>query len=263
MTASPSLFSSEFQRKPALIVLHQEHSTPGRIGMLLRHMGVALDIRRPRFGDPLPKTMAGHSCAVMFGGPMSANDEDDWLRREIEWIGAPLAEDKPFLGICLGAQLLARHLGHRVSAHPRGLVEVGYYPIFPTNAGHSLCDEPFPDHVYQWHREGFDTPKGATLLAAGADFEAQAIAVGKAAFGLQFHPDVTYQMMCRWTVVAHDRLNLPGAQTRQNQIDGWFVHDRPLARWTSAFLRKWLTLGRQDEDSDARAAADSQAVAAE
>ncbi len=89
---------------------------------------------------------------------MSVNDEDAWLRREIDWIGVPLKEDTPFLGICLGAQMLARHLGQRVRPHPHGRVEVGYYPIQPTEQGHCICDCRFPTHVYQWHREGFDLP---------------------------------------------------------------------------------------------------------
>ena len=89
---------------------------------------------------------------MIFGGPMSANDEEDWIKREIDWIGSPLKENKPFLGICLGAQLLARHLGHPVGSHPEGRVEVGYYPIHPTEEGHSVCDCRFPNRVYQWHR---------------------------------------------------------------------------------------------------------------
>jgi GMP synthase (glutamine-hydrolysing) len=66
---------------PVLIVLHQETSTPGRIGNALRALGHRLDIRRPRFGDPLPKTLDGHAGAVIFGGPMSANDPDDFVRQ--------------------------------------------------------------------------------------------------------------------------------------------------------------------------------------
>ena len=89
--------------QPVLLILHQEHSTPGRIGHALRKRGFPLDIRKPRFGDPLPETMAGHSGAVIFGGPMSANDNDDFIRHETDWIGVPLKEDKPFLGICLAA----------------------------------------------------------------------------------------------------------------------------------------------------------------
>ena len=226
-------------RKPMLIVLHGEHSTPGRIGRMLRDLGFGLDIRRPRFGDSLPQNMSGHSGAVFFGGPMSANDEDDWIRREIDWIGLPLKEQKPFLGICLGAQMLARHLGQTVGRHPEGKVEVGYYPIRPTEAGRGLCAAPFPTCVYQWHREGFDLPSGATLLAEGEDFEAQAIRFGEKAFGLQFHPDVTYDMMCQWTVTALERMNQPGAQEARRHLDGWFQHDGVVARWTEAFLRCW------------------------
>ena len=146
--------------KPILIVLHQEHSTPGRVGHALLRRGFPLDLRRPRYGDPLPETMDDHSGAVIFGGPMSANDTEDYLRREIDWIAVPLKEGKPFLGICLGAQMLVRQLGGSVSGHPEGHAEIGYYPIRPTEHGRALVD-PWPEQVYQWHREGFDLPRGA------------------------------------------------------------------------------------------------------
>ena len=152
--------------KPVLIIVHQEHSSPGRVGQVLAKHGYPLDIRRPRFGDPLPETMDAHAGAVIFGGPQSANDTDDFLKAETDWIGVPLREKKPFLGICLGAQMMARHLGARVYPHPQGHAEVGYYPIRPTAAGREVCPE-WPDHVYQWHREGFDLPAGGELLAEG------------------------------------------------------------------------------------------------
>src|SRR5690348_11741130 len=101
-------------KRPILIVLHQEHSTPGRVGLRLQARGHALDIRRPRFGDPLPDTLAEHAGAVVFGGPMSANDDEAYLHRETDWMEVPLAESAPLLGVCLGAQLLARHLGAAV-----------------------------------------------------------------------------------------------------------------------------------------------------
>src|SRR5262249_24812801 len=97
-----------------LIVLLQETSTPGRVGHALRQRGYPLDVRRPALGDPLPATMAEHAGAIVFGGPMSANDPTDFIRREIDWLKLPLKESKPFLGICLGAQMLASHLGSRV-----------------------------------------------------------------------------------------------------------------------------------------------------
>ena len=122
--------------RPVLIILHQETSTPGRVGNALRALGYPLDIRRPRFGDPLPETLDRHAGAVIFGGPMSANDSDNYVRREIDWIEIPLREQRPFLGICLGAQMLAKQLGAQVAPHHEGRVEVGYYPIRPTAAGH-------------------------------------------------------------------------------------------------------------------------------
>ena len=107
-----------------LIVVHSETSTPGRIGQMLKAKGYALDIRRPCLGEPLPETMADHDGAVIFGGPMSANDADDWIAREIDWIGVPLKEERPLLGVCLGAQMLSKHLGGRVGPHHEGAVEI-------------------------------------------------------------------------------------------------------------------------------------------
>ena len=115
--AAPVAAGPSAVRLPVLIVLHQETSAPGRIGNALRALGYLLDIRRPRFGDALPETLAAHSGAVIFGGPMSANDPDDYVRREIDWIALPLLEQRPYLGICLGAQMLDRKSTRLNSSH--------------------------------------------------------------------------------------------------------------------------------------------------
>lgn len=224
---------------PVLIVLHQEFSTPGRVGNLLRKRGIPLDIRRPALGDPLPDTMAGHAGAVIFGGPQSANDDIEFVKREIDWIGVPLKEDKPFLGICLGGQMLARHLGARVDSHADGHVEVGYYPIRPTDEGRNVC-EVWPDHVYQWHREGFEQPSGTTLLAEGDTFPVQAFRQGDHAYAIQFHPEVTHAMMCRWTIRGEQRMLLPGAKQRAAHFEDRWVFDYSMQNWLAAFLDHWL-----------------------
>ncbi len=236
--------------KPVLIIVHQEHSSPGRVGQGLAKLGFPLDIRRPRFGDPLPETMEAHAGAAIFGGPQSANDTDDFLKAETDWIGVPLREKKPFLGICLGAQMMARHLGARVYPHPQGHAEVGYYPIRPTAAGREVCPD-WPDHVYQWHREGFDLPAGGELLAEGdGAFAVQAFRYGTG-YSLQFHPEVTHAMMYRWLVRGAHRMTLPGAKQRQEHIADRAVHDLASRNWLAAFIGHWI--GRKAANQPAEA----------
>lgn len=203
---------------PVLLILHQERSTPGRVGHHLKARGVPMDVRRPRFGEPLPATLAGHAGVVVFGGPMSANDPDDFIRNEIDWLAAPLREEKPLLGICLGAQMLA---------------------IRPTEDGLRACPA-WPSHVYQWHREGVELPHGARLLARGDLFEVQAFAYGRAAYGIQFHAEVTHAMMCRWTTRGHERLSLPGAKSRPEHFADRPVYDAAIRAWLADFLDRWI-----------------------
>ncbi len=224
--------------KRVLLVLHQEASSPGKLGQMLRSKGFELDVRKPRFGEPLPETMAEHAGAVIFGGPMSANDADDFIRAETDWIGVTLKEGAPFLGICLGAQMLVKHLGGTVCGHCHGCAEIGFYDLHATEAGNRLTA--WPERVYQWHREGFDLPADATLLARGDIFENQAFSVDGTAFGLQFHSELTYAMACRWTVRGAARFELPKAQSRPEHMAGWFRYDPPIRAWLWNFLDVWL-----------------------
>jgi GMP synthase (glutamine-hydrolysing) len=228
-------------RLPILILLHSDRSTPGRIGTLLEAQGFRLDIRRPVLGDPLPESLAHHHGTMIFGGPMSANDPDDYIRRETDFIGVALKEDKPFLGICLGAQMLARQLGGTVSPHPEGHVEIGYYPLRALPGAEPYG--PWPPVVYHWHREGFSLPSGAHRLAASEVYENQAMRYGRAAFGIQFHPEVTRLVMHRWTVLGRERFKMPNAQDRHAHLEGQLLHDAPVAQWLRQFLDHWLALG--------------------
>jgi GMP synthase (glutamine-hydrolysing) len=227
--------------RPVLVVLHQEQSTPGRVGHRLADRGHPLDIRRPRFGDSLPETLAEHAGAVIFGGPMSVNDSDEYLKRETDWIGVALREGVPFLGLCLGAQMLARHLGAAVGPHGDGHIEVGWFGIKPTKAGRQLMR--WPERVHQFHREGFALPVGATLLAEGAaeTFPNQAFVYGAAAFAIQFHIELTTAMVNRWTARIGDRAKAPGGQERDLHFEGRALHDWQTAAFLDAFLDLWLS----------------------
>ncbi len=218
-----------------LVVLHQESSSPGRVGQMLEQKGFRLDIRRPVLGDPLPKTLADHAGAVVFGGPMSANDPDDFVRAEIDWLSVPLTENKPYLGICLGAQMLVKQLGGVVESHGEGLTEIGWYPLRATEKGRTLVPD-WPDMVYHFHREGFHLPAGAELLAEGDTYPNQAFRYGRTAWGLQFHAELTRAMMQRWVVHGAHRFDLPNAQLGKAHLDGRMLHDAPLRAWLSQFL---------------------------
>ena len=204
-----------------LVILHSETSTPGRIGHMLVEKGYRLDIRKPCLGEDLPATMENHAGAVLFGGPMSANDSDDWIAREIDW-------------------MLSKQLGGSVGPHADGLVEIGYYPLIPTAAGEGLG--PWPEHVYHWHREGLTLPRGAERIATGATFENQAFRYGAKAFGIQFHPEVTRHTMHRWAVLGAHRFAMPGAQHGKAHLDANLVHDGPVKLWLSGFLDRWLAV---------------------
>jgi GMP synthase (glutamine-hydrolysing) len=226
--------SLQAQKPKILVVLHQERSSAGRVGKVLLDLGYQLDICRPPLGDKLPKSLCDHAGAVMFGGPMSANDPDEFVGREINWLDVPLKENKPFLGICLGAQMLVKQLGKKVYSHPKGMVEIGWYPLEATAAGKALMD--WPDMAYQFHREGFELPDGALHLASSPDYPNQAFKYGDHAWGIQFHAELTLTMMHSWTVRGANRFTMPGAQDRHAHLHGRLLYDAALLNWLKAFL---------------------------
>ncbi|MEB3291191.1 MAG: glutamine amidotransferase [Leptolyngbya sp.] len=230
---------------PILTLVHQATSNPGLVRAILTEMGYCLDLRCPAMGATLPPTLDHHSAVIVFGGPMSANDDHlPFIRQELDWIPSVLAAQKPYLGICLGAQLLARTLGATVAPHPDGLREIGYYPIVPTPAGRSFLPQPMV--VYQWHQEGFEVPQGAHLLAKGSTFSHQAFRYQKA-FGLQFHPEITTTMVNHWTTEGADQLTYPGAQHRVHHISHHRLYRQSVEHWLRQFLAQWVAPSAQAE----------------
>jgi GMP synthase (glutamine-hydrolysing) len=178
---------------------HVPHEHLGRILPVLENRGAQLDYvdaeaQPARLPDP-----AGYAGLILMGGPMSVNDGLPYLQREMDWIAAAAGRGQPVLGVCLGAQLIAKALGGRVYRNP--VKEIGWREIEFTEAVRS--DPLFGrararETVFHWHGETYDPPAGAVLLASSAACRQQAFRVGQNVYGLQFHLEVTPAMIAEW-----------------------------------------------------------------
>ena len=225
-----------------IAVFHGRDSTPGKVGERLVARGFEIDPRCPCHGDPLPADLSRYSAAIVFGGPQSANDDHDpGIRAELDWIeGAALPSGKPLLGICLGAQQIARVLGARVGPHAEGLVEIGYYEVRPT--GHCARFMAGPTMFYQWHEETFDIPRDAVHLAENEMFPGQAFRYREHVYGVEFHPEMTREMIESWcgSDEGSARLDRPNAQGRAVHVEGYARYSGASDRWLDAFLDIFL-----------------------
>lgn len=226
-------------KRPILAILHTSGGDPGVVASSLEARGYIVE--RVRICDaPLPEDVSRYAGVVSFGGPMSANDESlGFIADELRWLPRVLKTGTPFLGVCLGAQMMARVLGAQVAPHPRHLLEAGYYPIEATQEGRSFLAGG-PMQVYHWHQEGFVLPRGATLLATGEDFSNQAYRYGDRVYGVQFHPEITRAIMSHWIEVAGHKLNRPTAQPGFLHLGLHAQHKAAVRRWLERFWDGWL-----------------------
>lgn len=213
-----------------LVVAHQADSSPGVLRTALEDLGFELTIRCPNRGDPLPSRFDAFAGTCVLGGPMSTGSDDRFpaRRRELAWLERVLAGDRPVLGICLGAQLMARALGAAVERDPLGRTEVGYREVTPATEDDAWLDA--PTHFYQWHRDVFELPSGAECFARGVDFPNQGFRYGSRILGLQFHPEITRATIERWTR-NETRLRELGAPSREAQLADHLRHAGAARLW--------------------------------
>ena len=227
--------------KIALFILHQKTSEAVDIANKLKIRGFDFEIIRPSLGESLPTNLNNYSAIVIFGGPMSVNDNDEFMKKEIDWIGQVLQSEVPFLGICLGAQILVKYLGCKVEKNPNELSEIGFYKIQPTENGIKMFQS--QDVFYQFHTEGFELPSGCELLAKGDIFTNQAFRY-KNCYGLQFHPEVNIYLHLKWLFLVLIKkphiLFKNGAQNIFYQLWLRIKYNNSISRWLDDFLDNYL-----------------------
>lgn len=198
-----------------LVFQHVAAEPLGSLDPLIRRRGHRIRfVNFERDPDARP-VLDRYRGLIVLGGPMNVGDQAQrpHLRTELRAIEQALKQDKPVLGICLGAQLLAHVLGAPVRRH--GLPEIGWYDLQTTAAGRDdavLAPLGIGAPVFQWHGQTFDLPGGATQLARTETCEQQAFRWGDRAYGFQFHLEVDEALIGRWlrTPGYADDLGAPG-----------------------------------------------------
>jgi GMP synthase (glutamine-hydrolysing) len=187
--------------KPILVLRHVPHEGPGLLADLLREAGLTYSYLDLYDNPPRQLDVSRLAALVVMGGPMNVDEtaRHPFLAHELEWIRAAVQSHLPVLGICLGAQLLAKALGARV--YPAARKEIGWHEIELTEAaaGDPLFAACGPrETVFQWHGDTFDLPAGAVCLAQSAAAPQQAFRYGRSAWGLQFHIEITPALLDLW-----------------------------------------------------------------
>jgi GMP synthase (glutamine-hydrolysing) len=198
-------------KKKVVIIKHVENEGPGMIENFLKDHGWELQVIDLSHGEKLPDDFDNIAAVIMLGGSMNVYEESTYpfLKDEDNFITRILIEEIPFLGICLGAQLLAKACGAIISGSPQK--EIGWYHIkFTENGKRDSLFQGLPQKipVFQWHEDTFEIPKKGVLLAESVVCKNQAFRVGNNAYGFQFHIEVTEEMVECWMKGEEGKVNI-------------------------------------------------------
>ncbi len=183
-----------------LILQHLDIEPPALIADVLLAAGHTLATVHLDQGDKLPDSSDHINGAIIMGGPQSANDiQTAYIRKELVWLEKAIKDGMPMLGICLGAQLIAKAAGAEILTSP--VRELGWFPVYQTSESETDPLFSLMQHgltVFQWHGETFSIPESMILTATHPDVPAQAFRLGHGQYGLQFHVEVKEHIIEDW-----------------------------------------------------------------
>lgn len=184
-----------------LFIKHITIEGPGTIADFLEDNKIPYAVIDLSYGDKVPKLEKDFQAIISLGGPMNVYEEERYpfLRDEDILLKRVVEEEVPFLGICLGAQLMAKAAGAKVIRNPEK--EIGWYKIVLNDYGlHDDLFKGFPEvfTVYQWHGDTFGIPEGGRRLAFSELCQNQVLKYGRNAYGIQFHVEITKEMIAQW-----------------------------------------------------------------
>lgn len=193
-----------------IIIKHIGIEGPGTIADYLEDNNIAYEVIDIFNGGALPDSLSNVSSVITLGGPMNVYEEDKYpfLKDENEFLKDVIERDIPTLGFCLGAQLIAKAKGAVVKKAPEK--EIGWFKISLNNDGlNGPLFQGFSREVevFQWHGDMFEIPDGAVALAKSDVCPNQAFRIGKNVYGLQFHVEVTGDMVLEWLASYKDELD--------------------------------------------------------
>ncbi len=222
-------------------IRHVDFEGLGLIAPVLQERGATIEYVEAAAGGVSSVTADGPDLLIVLGGPIGVYQDAAYpfIREELALLEARLRLSLPVLGICLGAQLVARALGAKV--YPAAGKEIGWSPLRLTDAGLSSCLEPIGSQpVLHWHGDTFDLPDEARCLASTELTLNQAFDAGPAVLGLQFHIEVTREGLERWFVGhAHEIGASPGVTVDQLREDTR-RHAEETGRRGRRILQRWL-----------------------
>ncbi|MDA9009418.1 glutamine amidotransferase [Alphaproteobacteria bacterium] len=226
--------------KEVVLVYHTDGPTDDRVFQYFSENGFDITVKRPFQGDKLGEMSDQVVGSVVFGGPFNVFEEDKhpFLHDENQWIQKCIDLGVPLLGICQGAQSIARVLGAECGPRPGSPHEFGYYEILPTEVAKTEGFLVEPTYFTESHFHEFSLPVGAELLACSEAFPQQAFRYGDRVYALQFHAECTASAFQRWQKNSTHHEGKAGVQSKEEQ-DALQVTVDPIQHdWFMTFMTK-------------------------